>query len=98
MGNPTLVNLARKTEVLQGIHLTSSDDMESALSYIGLGGYSGHIDQSVLPSGIQHQLWIQNATQNYNSMALIGDWIIITNSATAVVCPEALFDPLFAIT
>lgn len=88
-----LINVTRQAETLQAYQLNTPDEMMAALKYISQGGYGGHINCT--PATAAWTLGISNSTQSVAQSAVIGDWIVIKNSAVAEVVTNAQFVAMY---
>lgn len=91
----SLIPITRQPDSLQGYQLTAPGDMIAALDYLAGAGYSGNISLSLNGATKNYQLWINSKDQSNSQSALIGDWIVIKNNATASVVPAAQFPSLY---
>lgn len=96
-----VIPIFRQTESIQGFQLLEPVDMLTALSYLVPGGgfgannYGGTINAQNQGTSAMWQFVLTDVERGINSIAAIGDWIILENNVIASVCPAAIAPTLY---
>lgn len=94
-----LVNLARKTETLQGFELATRDDLWAALAWLSENGYNQGTVTFYIEGPVDAQTvgWQISVSDNYGTTQVghIGDWIVLQNNSRATIHPPSVAAGLF---
>lgn len=88
-----LINITRKTEVLQAWQINTPQDMYDVLAYISQGGWGGHINCT--PGTAVWTMGITSPTNNVSQSVVLTNWVIIKNSAEAEVVTDAQYQAMY---
>lgn len=91
-----LINITRKAETLQAWQINTPQDMYNVLAYISQGAWGGHINCT--PVTPNWTMGITSPTSNVSQSVVIGNWVVIKNSAEAEVVTDAQYQAMYQST
>lgn len=91
-----LIDITRKTEVLQAWQINTPQDMYDVLAYISQGGWGGHINCT--PGSPNWTMGITSPTNNVSQSVVLTNWVVIKNSAEAEVVTDAQYQQMYQST